>query len=109
MDEVQVTMTEFKKSLGDWVNRAAYGRIRVILVAHGRPRAAIVSLEDLEELRRLRQGEEGGRKAIGLEALDAFRERLRQRWQAEGVSPLDSANLIRELREERADVHAGLR
>lgn len=59
MDEIRVTMTEFKKSLGDWVNRAAYGQAWVILMARGRPKAVIVRMEDLEELRRLRCREEG--------------------------------------------------
>ncbi len=109
MDEIQVTMTEFKKSLGDWVNRAAYGQAWVILMARGRPKAAIVSMEDLEELRRLRRGEGVTRRAVTLDDLDAFRERIQRRWQAAGLVPLDSAVLIRELREERTDALSGLR
>jgi len=109
MDEIQVTMTEFKKSLGEWVNRAAYGRTWVILMARGRPKAAIVSMEDLEELRRLRRGEGVTRRVVTLHDLDAFRERLRRRWQAAGLVPLDSAALIRELWEERTDALTGLR
>ena len=100
MEEIQVTMTEFKRSLGDWVNRAAYGQTWVILMARGRPKAAIVSLEDLEELRRLRRGEGVTRRAVTLDDLDAFRERIRRRWQAAGLGPLDSAEMIRELRED---------
>ena len=107
MEEIRVTMTEFKRSLGDWVNRAAYGQAWVILMARGRPRAAIVSLEDLKELQQLRQREEG--RVITLDDLDTFRERIRRRWKATGLSPLDSASLIRESREERTNVHAGLR
>ncbi len=108
MKEVRVTMTEFKKSLGEWVNRAAYGQMWVILVARGRPRAAIVSLEDLKALQQLRQkgGRDGARQ---LEALDAFREHLRQRWKATGRAPLDSAALLREAREERVNANAHLR
>ncbi len=109
MAEIQVTMTELKRSLGELVNRAAYGREWVVLVAHGRPKAAIVSMEDLEMLRRLRQGEAPAPRAARLEDLDALRERIRRRWEAEGIEPVDSADMIREVREERTDELAGLR
>ncbi len=108
MEEIRVTMTEFKKFLGDWVNRAAYGQAWVILVARGRPKAAIVSLDDLAKLRQLRQGK-GAKRAVTLEDLDAFREHIRRRWQDAGLVPLDSAELIREWREERPDALPDLR
>ncbi len=47
--------------------------------------------------------------AVTLDDLNAFRERLQRRWQAAGLAPLDSAALIRELREERTDALSGLR
>ena len=109
MAEIEVTMTELKRSLGDLVNRAAYGREWIVLVSHGRPKAAIVSIEDLELLRRLRRGETPARAATRLEDLDALRERIR-RWREEhGVEPVDSADMIREMREERTDALAGVR
>lgn len=109
MAEIQVTMTQLKKALGDLVNRAAYGHDWVVLVSRGRPKAAIVSLEDLEMLRRLRRVEAQRQPATRLADLDALRERIRRRWEAEGVTPVDSADLIREMREERTDALAGLR
>ena len=91
MAEIEVTMTELKRSLGDLVNRAAYGREWIVLVSHGRPKAAIVSIEDLEMLRRLRRGEAPARATTRLEDLNALRERI-QRWREEhGVEPVDSA------------------
>ena len=103
MAEIKVTMRELKRSLGELVNRAAYGREWVVLVAHGRPKAAIVSIEDLELLRRLRRGEASMRGTTRLEDLDALRERIRRRWEAEGIKPVDSADLIHEMREERTE------
>ncbi len=109
MSEIEVTMTELKRSLGDLVNRAAYGREWVVLVAHGRPKAAIVSIEDLEMLRRLRRGEQPAGRVTTLADLDELRERIR-RWREEhGIEPVDSAELIREMREERTDALAGVR
>ncbi len=109
MAEIKVTMTELKRSLGDLVNRAAYGREWIVLVSHGRPKAAIVSIEDLELLRRLQRGEIPAPRAVTLEELDALRERIRRRWEAEGVTSVDSADMIREMREERTDALTGVR
>ena len=38
--------------LGDLINRALYGSERFILTRHGKPAAAIVSIEDLNRLER---------------------------------------------------------
>ena len=107
MEEVEVTMTAFKKALGDMVNRAAYGGAWIILTSRGRPKAALVSLADLEQLRRLHRGEEA--RHTSLQDLDALRERIRQRWEAAGLTPPDSATVLRETREERTDALAGMR
>ena len=45
MNEIQVTMTELRQSLGRLVNRAAFGGERIVLVAHGEPKAAIISCD----------------------------------------------------------------
>jgi prevent-host-death family protein len=42
--------TKAKDTFGDTVNRAAYGKERIILTRRGKPVAAIVPLEDLELL-----------------------------------------------------------
>lgn len=57
MGETAVTMTELKQRLGDIINRVAYGGDRVVLLFYGRPKAAIVSLEDLEQLRQGQKAE----------------------------------------------------
>ena len=57
MGETVVTMTELKQRMGEIVNRVAYGGERVVLLSRGRPKAAIVSLEDLKRLQRWQQEE----------------------------------------------------
>jgi prevent-host-death family protein len=42
--------TKAKDTFGDTLNRAAYGKERIILTRRGKPLAAIVPLEDLELL-----------------------------------------------------------
>jgi prevent-host-death family protein len=49
-----MTTAEARKQLAELVNRVAYGKERVVLTRHGREVAALVPLEDLKLLERLR-------------------------------------------------------
>lgn len=53
MSEIQVSMSKLRQNLGSLVNRAAYGGERVVLVAHGEAKAAIIGIEDLQRLQQL--------------------------------------------------------
>jgi prevent-host-death family protein len=111
MGEIRVSMTTLRQNLGDLVNRAAYGGERIVLVSRGEPRAAIVSIADLRRLERVSQGQttQDVRYARTLETADHIRERI-QRWQeAHNIEPGDSAEILRQLREERGDELSGLR
>ena len=98
---MSISLTEIKKSLGEVVNRAAYGGERFILVSRGKPKAALVSLKDLELLESL-VNERALRRARRRQALaeaDALREAILAR---QGGVPLsDSVEDLRQLREER--------
>ena len=118
MNTVEVTMTQLRQGLGELVNRAAYGGERVILVSHGAPRAAIVSIEDLRRLNQpVSQAMSSSynsdtlaeRYSRSLAAADAIQERIRHWQEEQGVEPQDSTELLRELREERDDEILGLR
>ncbi len=101
MGTVTISLTEVKKSLGEVVNRAAYGGERIVLVSRGKPKAALVSLEDLELLESL-VNERALRRARRREALaeaDALREAILAR--QGGVLLPDSVEDLRQLREER--------
>ena len=50
---MKISVTEARAQLAELVNRAAYGRERVVLTRRGKPVAAIVSAEELELLDRL--------------------------------------------------------
>ena len=101
MGTITISLTEVKKSLGEVVNRAAYGGERIVLVSRGKPKAALVSIKDLELLESL-VSERALRRARRREALaeaDALRETILSR---RGDVPLpDSAEDLRNLREER--------
>ncbi|MFQ5434472.1 MAG: type II toxin-antitoxin system Phd/YefM family antitoxin [Anaerolineae bacterium] len=48
-----MSLTDLKRNLGEIVNRAAYGKERIILLSRGKPRAALISIEDLKQLEML--------------------------------------------------------
>ncbi|MCI0688317.1 MAG: type II toxin-antitoxin system Phd/YefM family antitoxin [Sporichthyaceae bacterium] len=45
-----VPLTTARNTLGELVNRARFGRERVVISEHGTPVAAIISVAELEEL-----------------------------------------------------------
>lgn len=51
----EIPTAEARRQLADLVNRVAYGKERVVLTRHGRAVAALVPLEDLSLLERLKR------------------------------------------------------
>jgi prevent-host-death family protein len=50
MAPIQVSIGRVKRDISDLVNRVAYGGERIVLTSRGKPKAAIVSIEDYEHL-----------------------------------------------------------
>jgi prevent-host-death family protein len=48
-----ISVSEMKDSLSEILNRAAYGRERIIIASRGKPKAAVISVEDLQLLEEL--------------------------------------------------------
>ncbi len=46
----QVSVSRLKESLSEYLNRAAYGQERIVVASRGKPKAAVISIEDLERL-----------------------------------------------------------
>ena len=47
---IQVSIGHVKREISDLVNRVSYAGERIILTSRGKPKAALVSLEDYEHL-----------------------------------------------------------
>ncbi|WP_158575968.1 type II toxin-antitoxin system Phd/YefM family antitoxin [Streptomyces corynorhini] len=47
-------LVEARNQLGQLVSRVRYGHEEIVISEYGRPAAALVSIEELEELRRIR-------------------------------------------------------
>lgn len=50
-----ISAAEARKQLADLLNRAAYGKERIVVTRHGKQMGAIVPVEDLDLLERLKQ------------------------------------------------------
>ena len=50
----KVSIGQVKRDISELVNRVAYGRERILLTSRGKPKAALVSIEDYEWLERER-------------------------------------------------------
>ena len=48
-----ISVSKMKDELSEVLNRAAYGHERVVIASRGRPKAAVISIEDLELLEEL--------------------------------------------------------
>lgn len=108
MTETMISLTDLKQNMGEIVNRAAYGNERIILLARGKPRAALISIHDLEQLKLLVEEAQTARNIQEqmdlLTKMDALREQIRQ----EHGELSDSVEVVREVREERLNDIIGL-
>lgn len=50
MAQTRVSIGRVKRDISELVNRVAYGGERIILTSRGKPKAAIVSIDDYERL-----------------------------------------------------------
>lgn len=55
----KVSIGRVKRDISELVNRVAYGGERILLTSRGKPKAALVSIEDYEKLRTLEPDNEG--------------------------------------------------
>jgi prevent-host-death family protein len=102
----EISISELKRDLSGIINQAAYGKQRIVIGSRGKPKAAMISLEDLHLLESLsyEQSLQGKR----MSALDAARV-VRAKVAARTGGPLpDSAEDLREIKEIRTDELAGL-
>ena len=48
-----VSVSELNRGLSEYLNRAAYGAERIVITSRGKPKAAVISVEDLRRLEEL--------------------------------------------------------
>ena len=103
------SIAEVKRNISTLVNRVAFGGERIILTSRGKPKAALVSIEDLRKLERLEREESSlyAERKAALAMAKAVREMTLAR---RGGMPFpDVSEEIHKLREERDLEIAGVR
>ena len=97
-----VGIAEIKRSISSLINRVTFGRERIVLTSRGKPKAALVSIEDLKKLEAAENvslhASRAQRKAA-LAMAQVVREMTLVR--RGGVSFSDVAEDLHRLREER--------
>jgi len=96
-----ISVAEARQRLSELMARVAFGHQRIVIERRGKPLAALVSVADLERLEDLDAAGQDlpARMRAALQTADEAR---RSQSEERGGAPLpDSAELIREMREER--------
>ena len=99
MGTEKASVAHAKNTLSSLINKVAYGKTRVVLESRGKPKAALISTEDLERLEHLEQRDAGPRNRLKiLLQAQALRGKMRRR--RKKILP-DSADRLNQLREQR--------
>lgn len=105
MTNTRISIGTVKRDISELVNRVAFGGERILVMSRGKPKAAIVSVEDYEQLERATAKHTRERGRAWLSKSDALAVRILAR---RGGEPLDVDALwdaVRADREERdADI-----
>ncbi len=101
--EIQITMTELRQSLGKLVNQAAFGNNRLVLMSHGQPKAAIIGVAELEQLRQLANDSsvQTDQYSAALASTDDLRQQIREWQESYGVDVENSVDTLNNLRTDR--------
>jgi prevent-host-death family protein len=59
MDTNRASIAQAKNALSSLIDKVAYGKTRVVLESRDKPKAALISTDDLEKLERLEREEKG--------------------------------------------------
>ncbi len=108
MEVREIGMAELKRNLAEAVSRAAFGGQRLVLLSHGRPKAALVSIADLQRLEELDAGEDRVTRMREQDARLQEAAELRRTLAAAGVVT-DAAKALDEVRQERIGAIVDLR
>ena len=95
----RASVARAKDALSSLINKVAYGKTRIVLESRGKPKAALVSTEDLEKLEQLERGTEVPEVRFHILAqAKSLRGKIKRR-RKKTLS--DSADLLNRLREQR--------
>lgn len=100
MAEVQISIGQIKRDISELVNRVAFAGERVILTSRGKPKAALISMQDYEKLLRDQAEEQKTQWQNWLAACDVLADDILTTRQGE---PIDVDSVWEEIIEEREE------
>lgn len=83
MTTERINTNQARKEFADNINRVAYGHERLTVTRHGKPVAAIISVDDLEFLERLEH--------------ELNKKSIQEAWEEQGDKPLKSHDEVKSL------------
>ncbi len=96
----QFSIGQVKRDISTLVNRVAYGGERIVLTSRGKPKAALVSIEDYQRLRKDEQANRRQRWQAWLASTETLTQKILDRRRGAGI---DVDEL---LRHDRRDLEA---
>lgn len=107
MEDIHVSIGKVKRDISALLNRVAYGGERIVLTSRGKPKAAIVSMDDYERLTSVMSGNEAkDRLEAWLEASDKLASRIASK---RGDEQFDADAIIAAAKAELEERHDFLR
>jgi len=100
MAETHVSIGQVKRDISDLVNRVAYRGERIVLTSRGKPKAAIVSMEDYQRLEQEKVAARLARWEAWVAQSDALAAKILAR---RGGEPIDGAALWEAVRADREE------
>jgi prevent-host-death family protein len=98
MAEHEISIGRVKRDISELVNRVAYGGERIILTSRGKPKAALVSIEDYERLQRGQPDDSLAHWQAWAAQSDALASAILAR---RGAAAIDVDELLQQEREEQ--------
>jgi prevent-host-death family protein len=103
---MQVSIGQIKRDISILVNRVAYGGERIILTSRGKPKAALVSMEDFERLVKLENGGRLRELEAWLEASDQLAARILEKREGQVI---DVDAVLQQAKDDLEERHDFLR
>lgn len=106
MTTTQISIGQVKRDISELVNRVAFGNERIVLTSRGKPKAAIVSMEDYERLAEGKRELRRQKRYEWLEGVISLSEDIAQRRRDEGLTKeIDLDAILKASREDLDNRH----
>src|SRR3989344_8636414 len=95
-----VSVSDAKQRLSELINHVAYGRRRIVIASRGRPKAALITIDDLNQLKeKTARGSDLHERKAALKRADTLYKKLHQK---KKILP-DPVKMLRNLRDHHDD------